>query len=168
MLISQSCQKILAAAAVAAMAQVAQAGCNCSVPPSPAVSTYSSPTYNQSAYTPSPASWAGSAAVAYPGSPGGYGATAMGTGPTAYDDYNSAGPHWAPGGYEARVGSPVYYHDPAGGQYSVTGNPYYDHFGPGFQRDQLHGHYRFPYYNYRAPWYYPGRAVYNRNTNFAW
>lgn len=76
--------------------------------------------------------------------------------------------HWAPGGYEARVGSPYYYHDPAGGEYVVTGNPYYDHFGPGFHRDQLHGHYRFPYYNYRAPWYYPGRAVYNRDTNFPW
>ena len=78
------------------------------------------------------------------------------------------GPHWAPGGYEARVGSPAYFYDPAGGQYVVTGNPYYDHFGPGFQRHSLHGHYRFPYYNYRAPWYFPGRAVYNRNTNFAW
>lgn len=50
----------------------------------------------------------------------------------------------------------------------VTGNPYYDHFGPGFQRHSLHGHYRFPYYNYRAPWYYPGRAVYNRDTNLPW
>ena len=78
------------------------------------------------------------------------------------------GPHWAPGGYEARVGSPAYYHDPSGGQYVVTGEPYYDHFGPGFQRNSIHGHYRFPYYNYRAPWYFPGRAVYNRNTNFAW
>ena len=78
------------------------------------------------------------------------------------------GPHWAPGGYDPRIGSPALYHDPSGGQYVVTGNPYYDHFGPGFHRDSLHGHYRFPYYNYRAPWYFPGRAVYNRNTNFAW
>lgn len=78
------------------------------------------------------------------------------------------GPYYAPGGYEARIGSPTYYSDPAGGQYVVTGNPYNDHFGPGFHRDNIHGHYRFPYYNYRAPWYFPGRAVYNRNTNFAW
>lgn len=78
------------------------------------------------------------------------------------------GPHWAPGGYESRVGSPAYYYDPSGGQYSVTGDPNYDHFGPGFHRSSIHGHYRYPYYNYRAPWYYPGRAVYNRNTNFAW
>lgn len=76
--------------------------------------------------------------------------------------------YWAPGGYEVRIGSPYYYNDPAGGQYSMTGNPYYDHFGPGFHRHSLHGHYRFPYYNYRAPWYYPGRAVYNRDTNFVW
>jgi hypothetical protein len=82
--------------------------------------------------------------------------------------YTSTGPHWAPGGYEARRGSPYLYHDPEGGQFVNTGNPYYDHFGPGFQRDNLHGHYRFPYYNYRAPWYYPGRAVYNRDTNFPW
>ncbi len=78
------------------------------------------------------------------------------------------GPYWAPGGYEARIGSPYHHHDPNGGQFVVTGNPYYDHFGPGFHRESLHGHYRFPYYNYRAPWYYPGRAVYNRDTNFPW
>jgi hypothetical protein len=86
----------------------------------------------------------------------------------AVNAYNPDGPTWAPGGYEPRIGSPVYYHDPAGGQYVMTGNPYYDHFGPGFQRSSLYGHYRFPYYNYRAPWYYPGRAVYNRDTNFPW
>lgn len=73
-----------------------------------------------------------------------------------------------PGGYEARIGSPYHYFDPSGGQYAMTGNPYNDHWGPGFHRQSLHGHYRFPYYNYRAPWYYPGRAVYNRDTNFAW
>jgi hypothetical protein len=78
------------------------------------------------------------------------------------------GPFWAPGGYEARIGSPYYYHDPQGGQFSLTGNPYYDHWGPGFHRHSLHGHYRFPYDTYRAPWYYPGRAVYNRDTNRPW
>jgi hypothetical protein len=95
-------------------------------------------------------------------------------GPTTYG-LGSASPYTAgfgfgsgyaaPGGYPARMGQPYYYQ----GEYGViTGNPYYDHFGPGFHRSQLHGHYRFPYYNYRAPWYYPGRAVYNRDTNFAW
>ncbi len=100
-------------------------------------------------------------------SPGWSGAAAAtgtwGAGPAA-----GYGPHWAPGGYESRIGSPYLYHDPNGGQHVVTGNPYYDHFGPGFHRESLHGHYRFPYYNYRAPWYYPGRAVYNRDTNFPW
>ncbi len=86
-----------------------------------------------------------------------------GAGPAA-----GIGPFWAPGGYEPRIGSPYYYHAPGGGEYVVTGNPYYDHFGPGFQRHSLHGHYRFPYYTYRAPWYYPGRAVYNRDTNHPW
>ena len=82
---------------------------------------------------------------------------------------NGAGAiYGTPGGYEARIGSPYHYFDPNGGQYVVTGDPYYDHFGPGFHRHSLHGHYRFPYYNYRAPWYYPGRAVYNRDTNFPW
>ncbi|HET6422503.1 MAG TPA: hypothetical protein VFG20_02395 [Planctomycetaceae bacterium] len=93
--------------------------------------------------------------------PQGY--TATGMGPAA-----GVGPFWAPGGYEARIGSPYLYHDPNGGQFVVTGNPYSDHYGPGFHRSQLHGHYRFPYYNYRAPWYYPGRAVYNRDTNLHW
>ena len=107
--------------------------------------------------------------------PAGYGQFPAGSG-GAYDPtmqpyggmVATSGPHWAPGGYEARIGSPAYYHDPAGGQFVVTGDPYYDHFGPGFHRNSIHGHYRFPYYNYRAPWYFPGRAVYNRNTNFAW
>lgn len=93
--------------------------------------------------------------------PNGY--TATGAGPGA-----GVGPFWAPGGYEARIGSPYLYHDPNGGQFVNTGNPYYDHFGPGFHREQIYGHYRFPYYSYRAPWYYPGRAVYNRDTNLHW
>ncbi len=91
----------------------------------------------------------------------GYGT--QGAGPAA-----GVGPFWAPGGYEARPGSPYLYHDPNGGQFVNTGNPYYDHYGPGFHRGQIYGHYRFPYYNYRAPWYYPGRAVYNRDTNLHW
>lgn len=110
--------------------------------------------------------WGGSGPT-YGYSPGSPHSTAYGSTSMGGAGYSSGG-HWAPGGYEARVGSPAYYHDPAGGQYVVTGDPYYDHFGPGFQRNSIHGHYSFPYYTYRAPWYYPGRAVYNRNTNFAW
>lgn len=93
---------------------------------------------------------------------GGYAVPSVGTSA-------GSGPYWAPGGYEPRFGSPYHYHSANGtGQFVVTGNPYYDHFGPGFHRDSLYGHYRFPYYNYRAPWYYPGRAVYNRDTNMPW
>lgn len=100
-------------------------------------------------------------APAYRPFPNGY--STRGAGPAA-----GVGPFWAPGGYEPRSGSPYYYHDPNGGQYVVTGDPYFDHFGPGFHSHSLYGHYRFPYYTYRAPWYYPGRAVYNRDTNLPW
>jgi len=118
------------------------------VPPAPAVSAGT----GQSPYAPGP--WAMPSYGSY---------TTRGAGPSA-----GTGPFWAPGGYEPRSGSPYYYHDPHGGQYVVTGNPYFDHFGPGFHRHDMYGHSRFPYYNYRAPWYYPGRAVYNRDTNLPW
>ena len=47
-------------------------------------------------------------------------------------------------------------------------DPYLYHFGPGFYRHSEYGHVRFPYYTYRAPWYFPGHPVYNRDTNYAW
>ena len=60
----------------------------------------------------------------------------------------------------------------AGGTPSVFGfanDPIYaTHFGPGFYRGNEGGHYRFPYYSYRRPWYYPGPPVYNRNTDLVW
>jgi len=68
---------------------------------------------------------------------------------------------WQPGGYENRVGSPYYYSAPGT-------DPYTYHYGPGFYRSGEHGHYRFPYYSYRRPWYYPGQPVYNRDTNLPW
>ena len=142
---------ILAGLAAMLSANSVRAGCNCRVPPAPAAAM------GQVQWG-APAQQYGMESQYQMMSPGGYAGSASGVG----------GPYWAPGGYEARVGSPAYYHDPAGGQYQVSGNPYQDHFGPGFQRNSLHGHYRFPYYNYRAPWYFPGRAVYNRDTNFAW
>ncbi|MEX0702674.1 MAG: hypothetical protein WD069_11310 [Planctomycetales bacterium] len=106
--------------------------------------------------------------------------------------------YWQPGGYEGRIGSPYYYSAPGagrqywygamagaphhaayvpgyggwdsgpGGGYGAPGDPYAAHFGPGFQRHSNYGHYRFPYYSYRRPWYFPGPAVWNRDTNFAW
>ncbi|HID24026.1 MAG TPA: hypothetical protein EYP14_16715 [Planctomycetaceae bacterium] len=30
------------------------------------------------------------------------------------------------------------------------------------------GHFRFPYYSYRRPWYFPGLPVFNRNTGLVW
>lgn len=197
---------LLVMAALTAMSQIARAGCNCSVPPSPAAysGAYGGPGgagmggyydggYGGYGMTGSPGAYGSYGMTGYPGANGNYGMAGYG-GMSGYDGlapvgvppvaapgygygpgnvgagvpYNPSGATWAPGGYEARVGSPVYYHDPAGGQYVTTGNPYYDHFGPGFQRHSLHGHYRFPYYNYRAPWYYSGKAVYNRDTNFPW
>ncbi len=38
----------------------------------------------------------------------------------------------------------------------------------GFHRHSDHAHYRFPYYSYRRPWYHPGHASYNRDTNYPW
>lgn len=156
-----------------AICQVSLADCNCSVPPSPAMSSgFAAPAQwssapHQGATYPGYGNY-GYQNYGYASSPGSMSATAYGTTPFTGTAGDPDGPYAAPGGYEGRIGSPVYYHDPAGGQYVVTGNPYYDHFGPGFQRNDLHGHYRFPYYSYRAPWYYPGKAVYNRNTNFPW
>jgi hypothetical protein len=157
MLIKKSCRMLLAMAAVGALAEVARAGCNCSVPPAPSAATGMAPGVP----------WNGGMPT-YGYSPGSASSSAWGMAQNNGGVDNANGPFWAPGGYEPRVGSPAYYHDPAGGQYVVTGNPYYDHFGPGYHRGSLYGHYRFPYYNYRAPWYYPGTAVYNRDTNFPW
>jgi hypothetical protein len=87
---------------------------------------------------------------------------------------------WLPGGREGRVGSPYYYSAPGqdGPLYVVHGgrgvpwgynhSVFEYHFGPGFYRDGEAGHYRFPYYTYRAPWYSPGPPIYNRFTNRPW
>ncbi|MFN0196839.1 MAG: hypothetical protein ACKVT0_08825 [Planctomycetaceae bacterium] len=42
------------------------------------------------------------------------------------------------------------------------------HFRPGLHRSGVSGHYRFPYYSYRRPWYHPGDASFQRNTQFPW
>lgn len=185
---------VVAVSAIVAFASSAWAGCNCNVPPAPAAFSGPAMSVGYGGMVPGGgypgvgygAGGYGSGAYGVGYGAGGYGAVgatpgtaagAVGPGPVGPADPSmmpyggmvaTNGPYWAPGGYEPRIGSPAYFYDPTGGQYVVTGNPYYDHFGPGFQRSSVHGHYRFPYYNYRAPWYYPGRAVYNRNTNFAW
>lgn len=87
---------------------------------------------------------------------------------------------WQPGGYTARRGRPYYYTTPGRNQplytvHEVSGTPwafdhsaYQYHFGPGYYRHSEGGHYRFPYYTYRAPWYFPGHPIYNRDTNRPW
>ena len=50
----------------------------------------------------------------------------------------------------------------------VPADPYTYHFGPGNYSSQGAGHYRFPYYSYRRPWYFPGPRVFNRNTDLVW
>ena len=47
-------------------------------------------------------------------------------------------------------------------------DPYTHHFGPGYYRSGEFGHYRFPYYSYRRPWYDVGHPVYVRDTNLPW
>jgi hypothetical protein len=108
-----------------------------------------------------------------PQPPGYYGDTVVpgvNNGPTA----------WQPGGYEPRNGRPYYYTTPGRNQplYTVHGysrtpwaidhSAYQYHFGPGYYRHSEGGHYRFPYYTYRAPWYFPGHPIYNRDTNRPW
>lgn len=87
---------------------------------------------------------------------------------------------WQPGGYSARRGRPYYYMTPERNRplysvHEISGTPwafdhsaYQYHFGPGFYRHSEGGHYRFPYYTYRAPWYFPGHPIYNRDTNRPW
>jgi hypothetical protein len=87
---------------------------------------------------------------------------------------------WQPGGYTARRGRPYYYtspgrnsplysvHEYAGTPWAFDHSAYQYHFGPGYYRHSEGGSYRFPYYTYRAPWYFPGHPIYNRDTNRPW
>lgn len=51
---------------------------------------------------------------------------------------------------------------------TLPADPYAYHFGPGYYRNAEYGHYSFPWYSYRRPWYFPGHPSYNRDTNLAW
>ena len=128
---------------------------------------------------------------------GGYGYLPFAAGIYGDSLYSGQAGGWQPGGYQGRVGSPYYYsasgyggsgyggsgyagYGGYGGQggyaapimaspYAAYGGGLYDdHFGPGFYRNSEYGHYRFPYYSYRRPWYFPGPASYNRDTNLPW
>jgi len=69
------------------------------------------------------------------------------------------GQTWYGGNNEANVGQQTR---------ALSIDPYTKHFGPGFYRSNEYGHYRFPSYSYRRPWYNPGAPTYNRDTNFRW
>ena len=87
---------------------------------------------------------------------------------------------YQPGGRNGVPGSPYYYtaegqdgplytvHDRQGVPWGINHSAYEYHFGPGHYRNAEGGHYRFPYYTYRAPWYFPGHPIYNRYTNLPW
>ncbi|MEQ8635506.1 hypothetical protein [Gimesia maris] len=70
-----------------------------------------------------------------------------------------AGQTWYGGYNEANTGMQTQ---------ALTEDPYTKHFGPGFYRSNEYGHYRFPSYSYRRPWYNPGAPTYNRDTNYRW
>ena len=99
---------------------------------------------------------------------GGYGASPAISGGYGY---GPAAGGWNTGygsGYSYGAGRGYY-----GGVYGGSGyggmDPYTYHFGPGFYRNGGDvGSYRFPYYSYRRPWYTPGPASYNRDTNMPW
>ncbi|MCA8982654.1 MAG: hypothetical protein KDA76_02750 [Planctomycetaceae bacterium] len=55
-----------------------------------------------------------------------------------------------------------------GGAGGAGGDPYNYHFGPGYYRSSEYGHFRFPYYSYRRPWFHPGFAGFNRDVNIPW
>ncbi len=70
-----------------------------------------------------------------------------------------AGQTWFGGYNEANTGMQTQ---------ALSEDPYTKHFGPGFYRSNEYGHYRFPSYSYRRPWYNPGAPTYNRDTNYRW
>lgn len=78
------------------------------------------------------------------------------TGIAASGDRVLAGGHGDPG-----IGG-------AGHPAGPAGDPYSYHFGPGYYRNNEFGHYRFPYYSYRRPWYDVGHPVRVRDTNLPW
>jgi len=96
-----------------------------------------------------------------------YGTSAYGT--AAFGDRGGEAGEWT---VRHHLGSTDDDFDATGYGYPGRGttavDPYTWHFGPGYYRYAEHGHFRFPYYSYRRPWYFPGAPVFNRDTNFAW
>ncbi|MCA8986146.1 MAG: hypothetical protein KDA78_00800 [Planctomycetaceae bacterium] len=100
---------------------------------------------------------------------GGMGGGYYGGSGYGYDGYGMMGGY----GYDSAYGGSAYgggYGSAygGGGAGGAGGDPYGYHFGPGYYRSGEYGHFRFPYYSYRRPWYHPGFAGYNRDTNLPW
>lgn len=109
--------------------------------------------------TGSPYYWSAPGNGAY--GPAGYGAA------SGYGGYGAA-PGWG-AGYGTGYGGAGAGYGYGGGYGSGGMDPYMYHFGPGYYRTGAEqGSYRFPYYSYRRPWYTPGPASYNRDTNLPW
>jgi len=86
-------------------------------------------------------------------------------GNNGYNGYNQYNYNYAGSAYGSNYGSNYSGGAGAGG---AGGDPMSYHFGPGYYRSGEYGHFRFPYYSYRRPWYHPGFAGYNRDTNLPW
>lgn len=140
---------------------VTQTGCNCNrgsgsafAAPTPVPVPMGTPPapYSTDAFS----SWSGglqpTPAAPYNGVPTATGSYTTGPYATGTSATGNGSGQYPPGTY-------------AGG---FASDPYAYHFGPGFHRHSDHAHYRFPYYTYRSPWYHPGHASYNRDTNFPW
>lgn len=102
--------------------------------------------------------FAGGAPCCNQGAGAGYAGAGYGPGYVAPHPHGP-GPGYGPQGFGPAVAA-------LPGQ--LPGDPYLYHFGPGYYRYQEAGHYRFPYYSYRRPWYFPGHPSYNRDTNIPW
>jgi len=85
----------------------------------------------------------------------GYGTNGYGLNGSGMNGYGAGYGGYAGGGAGAGAGG-------------AGGDPYNYHFGPGYYRSGEYGHFRFPYYSYRRPWFHPGFAGYNRDTNLPW
>lgn len=120
-----------------------------------------------------PGYWQPGGAAGRVGSPYYYRASGPFDGYVAGSHAGWHGGGWHAGGYGRGYGGGYDggWPAPSGGWASghgYSGGAYVHHFGPGYYRHSERGHYRFPNYSYRRPWYFQGPPTFNRDTNFAW
>jgi len=123
---------------------------------------YNQPGYNQNAFAQGygNAQYGAAANNAYSGN--GYSGY---SGAYGYDPYGAASGYFSEG---VLGGGMIGGGAAGGGAGGAGGDPYNYHFGPGYYRSSEYGHFRFPYYSYRRPWYHPGFAGFNRDVNIPW